>query len=84
MNDITETCRNLKAQLSEFIDGELDDAVCQEIQKHLSSCENCRIMVDTLKKTIVLYRDEPVEPVPHDVHERLVKVLELEEWKRKD
>lgn len=83
MNDITETCQHLKAQLSEFIDGDLDDSVCREIERHLSSCENCRVMVDTLKKTIVLYRDEPLEPVPTDVHERLVKVLKLEHLKRK-
>ena len=83
MNDISETCRHLKAQLSEFVDGELDDAVCQEIQRHLASCDNCRVMVDTLRKTIVLYRDEPVQAVPHDVHERLAKVLGIDELKRK-
>jgi anti-sigma factor RsiW len=73
------SCHALKEQLSGFIDGELDDAVCAEIQRHLDSCEDCRIMVDTLKKTVVLYRESPPEAVPPDVHERLIKVLDLEE-----
>ncbi len=79
----SQSCRDLKAQLSSFIDGELDDAICAEIERHLADCDNCRIMVDTLKKTVVLYRDAPEESVPPDVHDRLVKVLDLEAMKKK-
>jgi anti-sigma factor RsiW len=79
----TPACIELKSQLSGFIDGELDDAICQEIMRHLESCDNCRVMVDTLKKTIVLYREEPQESVPTQVHNRLFKVLDLEALKRK-
>ncbi len=79
----SESCKALKAQLSEFIDGELDDALCQEIERHMESCDNCRIVVDTLRKTILLYRDSPQETVPPDVHARLVKVLDLEQLGKK-
>ncbi len=79
----TQSCRELKAQLSNFVDGELDDAVCAEIERHLAECDNCRVMVDTLKKTVVLYREAPEETVPPDVHARLVKVLDLEAIKKK-
>ena len=74
----TQACQELKEQLSGFIDGDLEDAVCQEIQRHLEDCDDCRIMVDTLKKTIVLYRASPEETVPPDVHARLFKVLDLQ------
>lgn len=79
----TPACKDLKSQLSGFIDGELDDAVCQEILHHLEGCENCRIMIDTLKKTVVLYREEPREEIPTQVHNRLFKVLDLETLKQK-
>lgn len=79
----SSSCRDLKAQLSSFIDGELDDAVCAEIERHLADCENCRIMIDTLKKTVVLYREAAEETMPSDVHARLVKVLDLEAMKKK-
>jgi len=80
----TPACQDLKLQLSGFIDGELDDTICQEIMRHLESCDNCRVMVDTLKKTIVLYREEPRESVPADMHKRLLQVLELETLKSKE
>ncbi len=80
----TQSCQELKSQLSNFIDGELDDAVCAEIQRHLAECDNCRVMVDTLKKTVVLYRAAPEETVPPQVHARLVKVLDLEAMKKKN
>ncbi len=79
----SDDCRALKDQLSEFIDGELDDALCEEIKKHMESCDNCRVMVDTLRKTVILYRDAPQETVPPDVHSRLVKVLDLEQLAKK-
>ncbi len=79
----SESCRALKDQLSAFIDGELDDALCQEIERHMQSCENCRVMIDTLRKTVILYREEPPETVPPDVHARLVKVLDLEQHKKR-
>ncbi len=77
-------CRELKAQLSNFVDGELDDALCQEIEKHMADCENCRVVVDTLRKTIMLYQEAPEETVPPDVHARLVKVLDLEALRKGD
>ncbi len=82
MNDIHGTCQHLKSQLSAFIDGELDESICAEIEKHMAGCDNCRIVVDTLKKTIMLYREAPAEAVPPDVHDRLVKVLDLEAMKK--
>ncbi len=79
----SDDCRALKDQLSEFIDGELDDALCEEIKRHMESCDNCRVMVDTLRKTVILYREAPQETVPPDVHDRLVKVLDLEQLKKR-
>jgi predicted anti-sigma-YlaC factor YlaD len=83
MKPIEPSCKHLKSQLSEFLDGELDEAVCREIQEHLANCENCRVMVDTLRKTIVLYQIAPRETVPSKMHARLVEVLDIEEMKNR-
>ena len=42
--------------LSEFIDGELQAELCAELEQHLEGCDNCRIVVNTLRKTIELYK----------------------------
>ena len=75
----TELCAQLEAQLPDYLDGEAKDAVCRAIEAHLASCDDCRVVVDTLKQTITLYRAAPRENVPHDVHARLVRVLKLDD-----
>jgi predicted anti-sigma-YlaC factor YlaD len=77
-----ETCRFLLSSLSDYVDGELGDELCAEIDRHLQSCENCRIVIDSLKKTVYLYHVTSMEPpmVPDDVRERLYTRLDLSEY----
>ncbi len=76
--DMTRTCQDLKAQLSDYIDGDLDEGLCKELERHLAGCENCRIVVDTLRKTILLYRDYDTVSMPAGAHERLIHALRLD------
>ena len=75
-------CQALLSQLSEYIDGELEEAFCAEIEHHLATCENCQIVVDTLEKTVALYRQQPAPNMPADQKDRLFKVLELGHYRR--
>jgi anti-sigma factor RsiW len=74
-------CKALLGSLSDYVDGTLSDELCQELDRHLSECQDCRIVVDTLHKTVSLYHKsaEFVE-VPGDVRERLFRVLNLEDY----
>ncbi len=49
-------CKELLGQLTDYIDGELEAALCAEIEAHLSGCHDCQVLVDTTKKTVALYR----------------------------
>jgi anti-sigma factor (TIGR02949 family) len=71
-------CRDRLGILSDYLDGELDEQLCAELEQHMDGCGNCRIVVDTLQKTIVLYRDYGHEEVPEDIKSRLYAVLDLE------
>ena len=74
----TPQCKQLLGNLSEFIDGELQAEFCAELEQHLEGCDNCRIVVNTLRKTIELYKqtNEPVE-LPYAVRDRLYSKLNL-------
>jgi anti-sigma factor RsiW len=74
-------CRHLLGELSDYVDGELEGELCAELERHLLDCENCRIVVDTLRKTVYIVHanTEPGE-VPADVRERLFKCLDLNEY----
>jgi anti-sigma factor RsiW len=73
-----QECQHLLGQLSDYVDGELEQTMCEEIEHHLADCQNCRIVVDTLSKTVALYQTQGQTPVPGEVEERLYKVLDLE------
>ena len=74
-------CRHLLDSLSEYIDGDLEDQICSEIERHLSDCENCRVVIDSLRKTVYLYQATAEPPtVPDGVRQRLYLRLELDEF----
>jgi anti-sigma factor RsiW len=62
-------------EISNFIDGDLNAALKQELESHLRNCEDCRLIVDQTKKTIEIFCDsEPVE-LPSEVRTRLHDAL---------
>lgn len=74
-------CEELLGSLSEYIDGGLSPELCQEIEKHLVGCENCRVVLNTTKRTIELVQQpETRTTVPEDVRERLFKRLNLDDY----
>ena len=83
-----EHCKELLGFLSEYIDGALQEELCAVIDRHLAECENCRVVVNTLRKTVELYQETGVpaagEPLPEDVRQRLFFHLNLEEYLKKE
>ncbi len=64
-------CQDILKELSEYIDGELDPKLCEELERHMGDCHPCLVFVNTLKKTISLYKYASSEPLPKEVHLRL-------------
>ena len=62
-------------QLGEDIDAEL----CQEVERHLEACPNCRAQYDSIKETVYIYRKTrpQQDTLSGEVEERLYKVLSL-------
>ena len=64
--------------LSDFLDGELESDICEQIERHLAECPDCKIVVDTLQKTVSLYHTVSEEDaVPEGVRMRLFRRLEI-------
>jgi anti-sigma factor RsiW len=71
-------CKELLGELCDYVDGELEAALCAELEAHLNECPDCRVLVDTLRRTIVLYRTQSQPAMPEEVKARLYRVLKLE------
>ena len=79
-NHTHQNCQGLLGSLSEYIDGELPPELCKEIEKHLEGCDNCRVVLNTTRRTIDLVQIPLEEAVPDDVRDRLFKRLNLDEY----
>jgi anti-sigma factor (TIGR02949 family) len=78
---VHRNCQSLLGSLSEYIDGGLSPELCQEIERHLEGCENCRIVLNTTKRTIDLVHTPVEKPdLPDEVRERLFKRLNLDDY----
>ncbi|HEX7542316.1 MAG TPA: zf-HC2 domain-containing protein [Anaerolineales bacterium] len=74
-------CRTLLVSLSDYVDGTLGEELCEEIEHHVAECQNCHVVVDTLRKTISLYHESAAEAceVPGVVREQLFRALNLDD-----
>ena len=64
-------CKGVIRELSEYLDGNLDPALEKELHRHLEHCEDCRLVVDTTRKTIKIYCTTEPLPLPAGVRDRL-------------
>ena len=68
-------CNDVFNEISNYLDGEVDEAVKQDLREHLKKCHKCQVIVDTCRKTIELYCDGKVFPLPDPVRDRLHEAL---------
>lgn len=73
-----QNCRELLAQLSDYIDGELDPMLCRALEQHVDGCIDCRTVVKTLAQTVALYQSLPQADLVPDTATRLCAVLGLD------
>ncbi|MEK7393506.1 MAG: hypothetical protein RL173_1819 [Fibrobacterota bacterium] len=65
-------CKDLLGALSEYLDGNEQAAMCTELRRHMATCEKCRVVVNSSRRTIELYREnDQVAEIPVDVQTRL-------------
>ena len=69
-------CSDFLQELTNYLDGMIDDRTKAELEDHLAWCHNCYVVCDTTKKTIEIYRDSKLYELPEDLRTRLRAILE--------
>jgi RNA polymerase sigma-70 factor (ECF subfamily) len=54
-------CKAMFAELSNYLDEQLDDSLCEELERHLDGCGPCRVFLATLEATIKQCRTSGAE-----------------------
>lgn len=68
-------CSGVLQELVDYLDEELSPELVAELEEHLCDCVDCRIVVNTTRKTIEVYRHQEPVPLPEDVSRRLYQAL---------
>lgn len=77
------SCSEIYTHLCENLDAKIDSEECRRIKAHIAECENCTALLDSLKKTVYLYRKYPTPKVPAAARTDLFAVIRLEQKKGK-
>ncbi len=73
-------CRKYLELISLYLDREIDQLLIEELEEHLSLCENCLNLFNTLSKTIDLSRNyykKKYSKVPKTVSTMVIYQLRL-------
>ncbi len=70
------TCDELISYLSDYIDQNLDEELTAAAQEHLATCQNCRVVLDTTRQTITLFREQGQRTIPIQRRQRLFDSLQ--------
>ena len=69
-------CKALINELEVYFDEDIDPALRAEIEEHIAKCKNCRVVVNTCKKTIEFFCNSDPAPLPEDTRHRLYQAIE--------
>ena len=67
-----ESCREMFARLSEYLDEELDPDLCGGVEAHLDGCPPCQAFLESLRRTIDLIGSLEAPALDRDTRRRIV------------
>jgi anti-sigma factor (TIGR02949 family) len=70
------TCKEFLQEISDFLDENVDEELRRKLEAHISQCPNCFVILDTTKKTIQVFKGVDAQPIPAEVHHRLIRAVE--------
>lgn len=68
-------CKKVILELTNYLDGVMDSTIRIDLEQHLSRCKDCRLVIDTTRKTIQIFCNSEPVPLPEDVRTRLHTAL---------
>ncbi len=71
-------CDQVLGQLSDYLDDDAREELCRAIEEHLARCHDCKVEVDTVRKTILLYQKDSESKIPVRVSAELEGVMARE------
>lgn len=68
-------CDDVIAELSSFLDGDVEAEVRHHVEHHLKDCTTCTAIYDSARKTLKIVTDSATFEVPTDLTTRIMARL---------
>lgn len=65
------SCKKVAESLSGYIDGDVSAELCAEIEHHLRYCRRCSVLLDSVRKVLIISGDDRTFELPIGYEERL-------------
>jgi anti-sigma factor RsiW len=70
------SCQEVLDQLADYLDEDARAELVQQVDSHLHECSHCQVEVDTLRRTIMIYRCDEKVVIPSPLSDKLQHALE--------
>ena len=71
-------CKDLFEKMSEFLDGEMDLAMIEEAEGHLSHCIECKETLEVFRKSVALLKKAKIKKMSENDKNRLRDLIHKE------
>jgi predicted anti-sigma-YlaC factor YlaD len=68
-------CTQFLNELTDYLDGTSSALLREELDEHLQWCHDCRVVMNTTKKTIEIYRDNKLYELPEQLRVNLQQAI---------
>lgn len=68
-------CTEFLQELTDYLDGTTSTTLRDELDEHLHWCHDCRVVMNTTKKTIEIYRDNKIYELPERLRVQLQQAI---------
>ena len=65
------SCEDVLAELSDYIDNELAEALRKQVEEHMVHCQTCRAVYDSTRKTLRIVTESGSFELSEDVSSRV-------------
>ena len=69
------TCTRFLEELNDYLDDTVDREMRSELERHLSRCPGCRVVWDTTRKTVRIFKGLDPYPIPPHLESRLLDAI---------
>jgi len=70
------SCQEVLEQLADYLDEDARAELVQQVDSHIHECSHCQVEVDTLRRTIMIYRCDEKVVLSSPLTDRLQQALE--------